>query len=71
MYPGIDLLNDVEIRDDGVGATYHTVINSSIIDMNGSTDYIEGYCYHAHGSNIDIKGHSGNRTSLYAVKVDT
>jgi len=27
-----------------------------LIPLNGSTDYIEGYCYHEHGSNRDLRG---------------
>lgn len=35
-------------------ATDITATCTTIVDMNGSTDYIELYCYHNNGSNINI-----------------
>lgn len=36
-----------------------TAYAAGIIAMNGSTDYLEGYCYHEHGSNRDLRGGNG------------
>lgn len=35
-----------------------TVVAFGIIAMNGTTDYLEGYCYHEHGSARDLRGTS-------------
>lgn len=35
-----------------------TVVAFGIIAMNGATDYLEGYCYHEHGSARDLRGTS-------------
>jgi hypothetical protein len=43
-------------KSGGAGQAGATV--SAVIDFNGSTDFVEGYCYHEHGSNRDLFGSS-------------
>ena len=40
-----------------------------IVDMNGSTDYVEGFAYQASGGNLDINGTSYPRTRFGGYRI--
>ena len=50
------------------GTSGNVSIASRILDMNGSTDYVEGYVFHNKGSNADLDGTS-TETFMYGVRV--
>lgn len=53
-----------------IGGTGNTDLNmATVVDLNGSTDYVELYVYHEHGSNRNISGGTPFYTQLGGVRL--
>ena len=45
---------------------YHAITMSSIIDMNGSTDYLEAFCQQNSGGSLSLRYNSGWEYNIFA-----
>ena len=52
----------------GVAGNEETGFSDRIISMNGTTDYLEFYCYHTHGSAVNTTGGS-TKTNFEAIRL--
>ena len=77
-YGGSDF-NDLQVRIHKNGTlalhtrnrftAYNAVYAAGILDLNGSTDYIEAFCYQAAGGAINVDGGTDNKTRFGAYRI--
>ena len=48
---------------------YNAVYAAGIVELNGSSDYIEAFCYQSAGGSINVDGGTDNKTRFGAYKI--
>lgn len=48
---------------------YNAVYAAGIVELNGSSDYIEAFCYQAAGGSINVDGGTDNKTRFGAYRI--